>query len=546
MNGTMMEYPLTLDHLMNRAQKLFGRVEIVSRLPDKSLHRHTYNDFHRRARALAGALIAAGLEPGDRVATLMWNHYAHLEVYFGAPLAGGVFHTLNPRLHPSDIAYIMNHARDRFLIVDDTLLPLFERIRGLVKVERVIVVALTGKPLPKGCEDYEEFLRSAPDGASFPPLGENQAAGMCYTSATTGRPKGVVYSHRALVLHSFVCAMADTLGISGRDSVCPVVPMFHANAWGVPFTCTMVGAKQVLPGPHLDPVSLLDLFESEAVTITAGVPTIWLGILQALEKEPARWKLVPGMRLAVGGAAAPEAMIRGYDRFGLQVVHAWGMTETTPVGSVSLLKRGMENLPPDEQYAYRAKQGIAPPFVDMRVVAEGKEMPWDGASLGELQVRGPWITASYYELPEASGQFTPDGWFCTGDVACIDAEGYMKIVDRTKDLIKSGGEWISSVDLENALMGHPAVAEAAVIAVPHPKWGERPLAAVVPKEQAKGTFTPQELRDFIAPKFPAWWLPDAVIVVDEIPRTAAGKFLKRALREKFQNWKWEEGERKSE
>ena len=546
MNGTMMEYPLTLDHLLDRAQKLFGGVEIVSRLPDKSLHRHAYNDLHRRARALAGALIAAGLGPGDRVATLMWNHYVHLEAYFGAPLAGGVFHTLNPRLHPSDIAYIMNHARDRFLIIDDTLLPLFDRIREHVKVERVIVVALTGKPLPDGCEDYEEFLRSAPDGASLPALGENQAAGMCYTSATTGRPKGVVYSHRALVLHSFVCAMADTLGISGRDSVCPVVPMFHANAWGVPFTCTMVGAKQVLPGPHLDPVSLLDLFESEGVTVTAGVPTIWLGILQALEREPSRWKLVPGMRLAVGGAAAPEAMIRGYDRFGLQVVHAWGMTETTPVGSVSVLKRGMESLPPDERYAYRAKQGIAPPFVDMRVMAEGKEMPWDGASLGELQVRGPWITASYYDLPEASGQFTQDGWFCTGDVACIDAEGYMKIVDRTKDLIKSGGEWISSVDLENALMGHPAVAEAAVIAVPHPKWGERPLAAVVPKEQAKGTFTPGELRDFIAPKFPAWWLPDAVIVVDEIPRTAAGKFLKRALREKFQDWKWEEGGQKSE
>ncbi len=538
MHGTMMHYPLTLDHFLDRANKLFPKVEIVSRLPDKSLHRQTYGDLHRRSLAFAKGLVAAGVKPGDRVATLMWNHYAHLEVYFGAPLAGCVYHTLNPRLHPGDLVYILKHAQDRMLVVDDVLLPLLERVRDQVDLQKILVVPLTGKEVGGPHQDYEEFLRLAPEDVELPALEEEQAAGMCYTSATTGRPKGVVYSHRALVLHSFACTMTDALGLAQRDSVCPVVPMFHANAWGVPFACTLVGAKQVMPGPHLDPVSLLDLFESEGVTVTAGVPTIWLGILQSLEKDPDRWSLTPGMRLAVGGAAAPESMIRGYDAFGLKVIHAWGMTETTPIGSVSFLKKGMEDLPAEEQYRYRARQGLAPPFVDMRVMADDREVPWDGRSLGELQVRGPWIAASYYDLPEASEQFTQDGWFRTGDVVNIDPEGYMKIVDRTKDLIKSGGEWISSVDLENALMGHPSVAEAAVIAVPHPKWMERPLAAVVLKEDAKGSVTADELRAFIAPKFAKWWLPEAIVFVDEIPRTAAGKFLKRALRDAYKDWSW--------
>ncbi|MDI3327879.1 MAG: long-chain fatty acid--CoA ligase [Alicyclobacillaceae bacterium] len=533
MNGTMMQGSLVLPSLLERAGKLFSKVEIVSRLPDKSLHRHTYGDFYRRARQLAEALQRAGLRRGDRVATLMWNHYAHLEAYFGVPASGGVLHTLNLRLHPDDLTYIVQHAEDRFLIVDDVLLPLFEQFKNRVSLERVFVVPLTGAPVPEGYENYEDFLATATGDFRYPDLDENEAAGMCYTSGTTGKPKGVVYSHRSLVLHSLASALVDTLAVSNRDTVLPVVPMFHANAWGVPFTATMVGAKQVFPGPHLDPVSLLDLFEAEGVTLTAGVPTIWLGIVQALEKEPDRWKLQP-MRMAVGGSAAPEGLIRAMDRFGLRVVHAWGMTETTPLGTVSQVKATLRDWPEDRQYEIRAKQGLPVPLIEIRIVNDQGEAPWDGKTMGELQVRGPWVAASYYNRPESADSFTEDGWFRTGDVATIDPEGYMKITDRTKDLIKSGGEWISSVDLENALMGHPAVAEAAVFAVPHPKWQERPLAAVVLKAGASAT--EEELRAYLATKFAKWWLPDGFVFLDEIPRTSAGKFLKSSLRERFKNW----------
>jgi len=534
MKGTMMHYPLTLMHLLERAGSLYGSVEIVSRMPDKSMHRYTYADFYRRARSLAKALQKAGLKRGDRVGTLMWNHYVHLEAYFGIPAAGGVLHTLNLRLHPDEIAYIANHAGDRFLIVDDVLLPLLQKFRDRLKVERIIVVSLTGQPVPEGMEEYESFIAEPAEDFVYPDLDEEEAAGMCYTSGTTGRPKGVVYSHRALVLHSFASAMADTLGISRHDVVLPVVPMFHVNAWGLPFTCTMVGAKQVFPGPHLDPVSLLELFKGEQVTFTAGVPTIWLGILQELEKKPGQWDLNPKLRMVVGGAAAPESLIRAFDRHNLRVVHAWGMTETTPLGTVSLLKPHMESLSVDEQYAYRAKQGLPAPFVEVRIVNEQGVASHDGKTMGELQVRGPWIAADYYNRPDSRDSFTEDGWFRTGDVATIDPEGFVKITDRTKDLIKSGGEWISSVDLENALMGHPAVAEAAVIAVPHPKWQERPLAVVVLKEGARAT--EEELIQHLAPRFAKWWLPDGVVFVEEIPRTSAGKFLKAKLREQFKDW----------
>ena len=533
MQSTMMQFPLTLGHMLERGGKLFGRSEIVSRLPNRELHRYSYQAFHQRARALAGALQRRGLRRGDRVATLMWNHYAHLEAYFAVPCAGGVLHTLNLRLHPDDIAYIARHAGDRFLIVDDVLLPLYEKFRDKAAFEAVFVVPLSGAGPAADLQDYEALIAEA---SPFDPpmLDENDAAGMCYSSGTTGTPKGVVYSHRSMVLHSLATATVDYMGVAHADVVCPVVPMFHVNAWGIPFTAVMVGAKLVLPGPHLDAESLLDLYERERVTLTAGVPTIWTNILQSLENNPGRWKLAPGMRMVVGGAAASEAMIRAYDRVGLRVVHGWGMTETSPVGTVNCLKRELAALSADEQYALRAKQGLPLPFFEVRAMGADGEAPWDGVSMGELQVRGPWVAARYHDSGSASGQWTADGWFRTGDIATIDAAGYVKITDRLKDLIKSGGEWISSLDLENALASHPKVAEAAVIAVPHAKWGERPLAVVVTK--AGINLTEQELRDHLAPRVARYWVPDGFIFVDEMPRTSTGKILKAALRERYRAW----------
>ncbi|ACZ40327.1 long-chain fatty acid--CoA ligase [Sphaerobacter thermophilus] len=531
-DGLMMNYPLVLPAIMRRAEALYGDKEIVSRLPDKSYHRYTYADMIRRAKQLAVALQRLGIQPGDRVATLAWNHYQHLEAYFGIPAFGGVLHTLNLRLPPQDLIYVANHAEDRVILVDESLLPLFQKIRPQLNVEHVVVISNEGNE-HEGTIGYEQLLASAdPSEYREPNLDENQAAAMCYTSGTTGRPKGVVYSHRAIVMHCFGCLFPDAISLRETDVVTPVVPMFHVNAWGLPFTCTMVGAKQVFPGPHLDPVSLAELFQAERVTVTAGVPTIWLGLLQLLDSNPGAYDLSSMRAMLIGGQAAPEGMIRGFrERHNLHVVHGWGMTETTPVGTLAYVPSQALDAPMDEQYYYLTKQGRPLPLIEIRARGEHGLVPWDGKTMGELEIRGPWVARAYYNDPEGDTQFTEDGWFRTGDIVTIDPLGYVQITDRVKDVIKSGGEWISSVALENALMAHPAVAEAAVVAVPHPKWLERPAAVVVLKEGQ--TATEEELRAHLADQFPKWWLPDYIVFGTEIPRTSTGKFLKSALREQL-------------
>jgi fatty-acyl-CoA synthase len=543
MRGTMMDFPLTLPTLLERAGKLFARVEVVSRRPDRSTARTSYGDFYRRTRLLASALAKLGLQPGDRVASMMWNHSGHLEAFFGVPCAGGILHTLNLRLHPPEIAGIAKHAGDRFLLIDDVLLPVYEKFRQDAPFERVIVVPYGCGDVPGGLLNYETLLGEADADFRYPELDENDGAAMCFTSGTTGFSKGVIYSHRALVLHSFASAMADSFAVSQHDTVLPVAPMFHANAWGLPYTCVMTGAKLILPGPCVDAESVLDLIEQERVTIACGVPTVWLGVLYALEKNPGRWKFSAPVRIVCGGTAPPVRLMRALDKHNLHVMHLWGMTETTPIATVGRLKAHMRDWSEDDQYEVRSKQGWPTPFVELRVMCpdgpEGKETeaPRDGETPGELEVRGPWVAGSYYNAPDQGHRWTADGWFRTGDVATMDDEGFIKIVDRAKDLVKSGGEWISSVDLENTLMGHPAVKEAAVIGVPHPKWQERPLAAVVLKEGARAT--PEELREFLAKSFAKWQIPDAFVFLAEIPRTSVGKFKKTALREQFADWKWE-------
>jgi fatty-acyl-CoA synthase len=535
MKSTMMPSPLLISSMLDRAGKLFPGVEIVSSRPDGSRHRYTNADLHRRSRQLAAALLRAGLGKGDRVATLMWNCSEHLEAYFGVPESGGIVHTLSLRQHPDELAYIMNHAADRFLIVEDVLLDVFERIRSRVRCERVLVVDRGSGKLPEGTEPYEDFI-AGPSDPRDPGLTEDNACAMCYTSGTTGRPKGVLYSHRAIALHTLAISLPDQIGISRFDTVLPIVPMFHANAWGVPFAATMNGSKQVMPGRNLQPEALLDLIQQEQVTLVGGVPTIWLSILNALDREPGRWKLPGGLRVFVGGAAAPESMIRRFDKLGVRLIHGWGMTETTPVATVSTLKPEMMSWSEDERYALRARQGLPLPFIETRAVDDQVEVSWDGETAGELEVRGPWVAASYFNADQPD-KWTADGWFRTGDVVTIDSGGYVKITDRAKDLIKSGGEWISSVDLENRLVGHEAIREAAVIAVPHPKWQERPLAVVILKEGR--TAEPAELRAFLAETFATWQLPDAFVFVSQLPYTATGKVMKRKLREDFADWQWE-------
>ena len=528
--GLMMDdYQLSLTPLIERAERFSARRGVVSRRPDGSIHRTTIGECAGRARRLGAALAGLGVRRGDRVATLLWNQPEHLELYFAVPLMGAVIHTLNPRLHPDELSFIAADAEDRLIVIDESLVSAFEAFRSAQAWEHVIVVSHSGD-VPDGMLDYEALLADA-EPMSWPEPDERSAAAMCYTSGTTGRPKGVVYSHRALVLHSLSAALPDSMSVSARDTVLPVVPMFHANAWGIPYTAAFAGASLVLPGPRLDPVSVLDLLADERVTMTAGVPTVWMAMLQALNAEPDRWDLSALERLIVGGSAVPRSMLEGYDEHRLTIIQAWGMTETSPLGSVCRLTYDLTDAGTEEQYEYRSRQGIPAAFVELRARGDdGELIPWDDATMGELEVRGPWVAAAYHR-GQGAEKFTDDGWFQTGDIVKIDARGCIRICDRSKDLVKSGGEWISSVDLENLLMAHPAVAEAAVIAVPDERWGERPLAAVVLREGKEATA--DELREHLGQQYAKWQLPERFEFIEEIPRTATGKFKKTELRAQF-------------
>jgi fatty-acyl-CoA synthase len=540
MKGLIMDYPLTLTQFFERARKIFHRKTMATRVPGVGLWRYTYADYADRVCRLSAALAKLGLAKGDRVGTFAWNSHRHMEVYFAAPLMGMVLHTVNIRLSSQDITYIINHAEDRVLVVDASLWHLLEPIRkDLTSVRHFIVMKDSpDAQIPPGALDYEALVADAKPVETWPKLDETDAAGMCYTSGTTGHPKGVVYTHRGVYLHCFASSTVDVLGICERDVILHIVPMFHANAWCVPFAGVMNGSTQIFGGPNPQPRDIIEIVHNEHVTLVGAVPTVWIAIQAILEKEP-QWDISSIRCIPIGGSAAPRSLIELFDKeYGAYMLHAWGMTEMSPLGTVCRPRSYADSLPDDERYTIRAKQGAMVAGVDMRIVDDGgKVQPWDGKCVGEIQVRGPWITSGYYNNPAGAAQFTEDGWFRTGDVASIDPEGYVQITDRTKDLIKSGGEWISSVDMETSIMGHPKVMEAAVIAVPHERWQERPLACVVPKPEHKGNLTEKEILEYLTPLVAKWWLPDEVVFIDAVPKTSVGKFDKKVLRERFKNWK---------
>lgn len=536
---TMMDVPLRVTDIMKRAELLFPDQEVISRFGPGHIVRHTYKQLAIEARQLASVLAAHGIQPGMRVATLMWNHATHLTAYYGVPAIGAVLHPLNPRLSAEELAYIVADAGDSALLIDDDLLELWQQVSKLVQIPLVIVnrlsdaasvdVTATGQVL-----NWQADVSRATPLASWPshPLDETEPVSVCYTSGTTGRPKGVVYSHRSIMLHSMTVATPDALNISGRDTVLTLTPMFHVNAWSMPYTAVMLGARQVLAGPRASATEIACLMAEQHVTTTLGVPTIWNDVLNVIESNQGRWSFAPGMRVYSGGAAPSAEMFRRFDRLDMKLQTGWGMTEVSPMGSQTWIKASLDQADEGTLLRTRTSNGIALPLVDMRHVNDhGDVQPWDGQSVGELQVRGPWVTRSYIGHPSTLCATTADGWLKTGDIVCFEANGYMRLVDRLKDLVKSGGEWISSVDMENALCDHPSVGEAAVIAVADERWGERPLAAVVLKPGM--TADANDIRAHIADRYPKWMVPEHIELVSQLPKTSVGKLNKQALRKQF-------------
>ena len=539
MRGLMMDTQLLISSILRHADLNHSGSEIVSVTADNPEHRYAYADCFRRTRQLANALGKLGLSQGDRVATLAWNDYRHLECYYAISGAGYVIHTINPRLFPEQLVFMINHAEDRWVFTDPMFVPLLEKIAGDTPGVEGYVVMTDDAHMPetglKNAISYESLIGAESDAYDWPEFDENSAACLCYTSGTTGDPKGVLYSHRSTILHAYAGVAPDVLGLSNSDCVLPVVPLFHVNAWGTPYSAIMVGAKLVYPGPKMgDGEALYNMLEAEGVTLALGVPTVWLALLQYAAKAGKRMNSL--QRTVIGGAAVPESMIREFrEKHDVVVRQGWGMTEMSPLGTANTVKAGMEDMPLDELYVLQTKAGRGIYGCELRIVDDaGNELPWDGVAYGALQVRGPWICSDYYKLAGSAGTHTEDGWFDTGDVATIDPQGYLAITDRTKDVIKSGGEWISSIDVENAAIGHPAVAEAAVIGVAHPKWTERPLLIVV---KADGQdVSKEEMLAWFDGKIAKWWLPDDVVFVDEIPHTATGKIKKVELRKQFANY----------
>ena len=538
MQGLMQDWPLLVHTILDHASRWHGEREIVTRTVEGPIHRYTYRDLDRRSRRLAGAARSAlGLREGQVVATMAWNTHRHLEIWYGLMSLGAVVHTLNPRLFADQLDYIISHAEDRFIFLDLTFVPIFEKLLPRLPLVESFVIMTDRDHMPATSLGraicYEDLLAQGSDDFAWPKLDENAACGMCYTSGTTGKPKGVVYSHRSNVLHALAATSADTLCLSSRDTLMPVVPMFHANAWSLAFSGPMVGTKLVLPGPKIDGASLYELLQTEKVNVTAAVPTVWMMLLQYLEQNP-DLRLPDLDRVVIGGAACPEQMMRIFvEKYDTDVIHAWGMTEMSPLGTIGTKKGSLSAMPRHEWWKLKLKQGRQPYTVEMKITDDdNRDLPRDGKTFGRLKVRGPAIAEAYYK-GEGASSFDAEGWFDTGDVATIDEHGYMQITDRSKDVIKSGGEWISSIELENIAIGCAGVAEAAAIGLPHLKWNERPLLIIVRKPGAQ--LTAEQVLDHLRGKVAKWWLPDEVVFVDEIPHTATGKISKLALRERFKD-----------